>query len=309
MNREHISEFLRFRPSTANPSYEILGVEEVDGYFRKLIKYTSSFNAEIRAYLLEPKSNPIGWGVLVYHQHSSQWHIGKSEPAGLCGDPYNQFGPALASMGVTVICPDCIGFENRRRVGVGTVENEHTDWQQYYNGMAYRLVMGDYLITEILEDYNLALNILLNHAFVDENNVGAIGHSFGGNTILFHAAVDERLNFACASGSACTVKTKMAQETGLEMSLLIPGFFKEYDMHHLVECVVPRKLLLLSGTEDPYSYDAGEIYKKARHKWIQAGVPENFKHISFNGGHGLDKERFEAIVNWVACNLDIKKKE
>ena len=302
MTGEHISKLLRFRPSITNPSYEVMGIEEADGYYRKLIKYTSSFDAEIRAYLLEPKLDPVGWGVLIYHQHASKWHIGKSEPAGLCGDPFNQFGPALASAGVTVICPDCIGFEDRRRIGEGTVECKDTDWVQYYNGMAYRLIMGDYLITEILADYDLALNILINHEFVDQGNIGALGHSFGGNTILTHAALDTRFKFACASGAACTIKTKMKRETGLEMSLIVPGFFKEFDIDDLVECIAPRKLLLTSGTDDPCSYDAPEIYEKTRYKWVLEGAPDNFKHISFDGGHDMNKERFEEIINWVTSN-------
>ncbi len=303
MTRDRIAELLKFQPSFTSPTIEVIENEETDRFYRKLIKYESAFNDEVLAYLLEPKSAPNGWGVVVYHQHASQWHIGKSEPAGLCGDPYNQFGPALASVGTTVICPDCVGFEDRRRIGKGVVEHKDTDWLQYYNGIAYRLVMGNYLITEILADYDLSLNILINHDFVENDCVGALGHSFGGNTVIFHAALDSRIQLACASGSACTVKTKMERETGLEMSHLIPGFFKEFDIDDLIECIAPRKLLLISGADDQYSLDAEKIYQESKQKWIQANAPDNIKHISFDGGHNLDRERFDVILNWLVSHF------
>jgi len=34
--------------------------------------------------------------------------------------------------------------------------------------------------------------------------LSTLGHSYGGNTVLFHAALDVRPGFACASGAACT---------------------------------------------------------------------------------------------------------
>jgi len=302
MTKHRIAQLLAFNPTYNCPKYELLNIEETEQFYRKLIKYESTVSGEIRAYILEPKSNPNGWGVLICHQHASKWHIGKSEPAGVFGDSFNQFGPALVSEGTTVICPDCVGFEDRRRIGSGTTEHKDTDWLQYYNGMAYRLVMGDYLLTEILADYDLALNILISHELVEQGNVGALGHSFGGNTILFHAALDTRFQFVCASGSACTVRTKQERETGLEFSLLVPGFFKEFDIDSLIENIAPRKLLLTSGKHDPYSYDASEIYDKTKHKWIQSGFSDNFKHISFDGGHELDEERFKIITSWVTSN-------
>ena len=303
MPHKKIAKWLRFEKSDGSPAYEVLDNEETETFIRKLIRYESKSGKEIRAYLLEPKENQNGTGIMVYHQHASRWHLGKSEPAGLAGDPYNQFGPALAAAGNTVICPDCIGFEDRRRIGAGIDECEETDWLQYYNGMAYRLVMGEYLITEILSDGDLALNILINHRNIKSGNVGVLGHSFGGNTVLFHAALDSRIRFACASGAACTVRTKMERETGLEMALLIPGFFKAYDMDDLVECISPRKLFLVSGKDDPYSFDAREIYEKTKIQWIKAVVPDNISHMCFGDGHEMNSEKYTAILNWMNSNI------
>lgn len=70
------------------------------------------------ALLLTPE-RPSGAAVVVHHQHHAQWHLGKSEVAGLDGDRWQAFGPALARRGVTVMAHDAVGFEDRRPGGPG----------------------------------------------------------------------------------------------------------------------------------------------------------------------------------------------
>ena len=291
---QQIKSYLSFHPDIYDPDYDVIDLAKESGYSRKLIQYSSKSNDIIPAYLLEPE-NPNGLAVLIYHQHASQWHLGKSEPAGLAGDPYNHFGPELAKRGYTVLCPDCIGFEDRRRIGSGTVRCHDTDGLQYYNAMTYRIAMGEYLITRILDDYDTALNILINHSFVTNSKLIALGHSFGGNTILFHAALDNRIEHAIVSGSLCTVKTKIENETGLELSLVIPGFYKHFDVDTLLACIAERKVSIISGKNDPYSRDAKEVYDSKRHLWRDKN---NMRIFEFEGGHNLDQERFDLILSF-----------
>jgi predicted dienelactone hydrolase len=49
---------------------------------------------------------------------------------------------------------------------------------------------------------------------VAAGRVGVLGHSFGGNTVLFRAAVDDRVAFAVTSGAAGTYRDKLANEIG-----------------------------------------------------------------------------------------------
>ena len=76
---------------------------------------------------------------MVFHQHNGAFHLGKSEVAGLVGDPFQAFGPALARRGIAVLAPDAVSFEDRRASGSGTDPHER-DWLQHYNAMAYRLI-------------------------------------------------------------------------------------------------------------------------------------------------------------------------
>ncbi|GAG89685.1 unnamed protein product, partial [marine sediment metagenome] len=51
--------------------------------------------------------------ICVWHQHNGQYDLGKSEPAGLEGDPQHHTGAALARLGYVVLSIDAIGFEER----------------------------------------------------------------------------------------------------------------------------------------------------------------------------------------------------
>ena len=66
--------------------------------------------------------------------------------------------------------------------------------------MCYRILSGDYLIKKILEDTMTGISLLSEFPGVDKNRIGTLGHSMGGNTVQFLAAMDERISFACASG-------------------------------------------------------------------------------------------------------------
>ena len=120
--------------------------------------------------------------------------------------------------------------------------------------------------------------------------------------MLFLTALDERISFACASGSACTYEYCMKHGTGIELASVIPNFHGKYDIDDLVKLTAPRKLLLVSSNEDKYSMDAPEIVKKAVGRYEDLGVPENLEHKRYPGGHALTEERFGDIIDWVVRN-------
>jgi dienelactone hydrolase len=293
--RSRLTELLGFTVPCA-PNVVVAGERERDGYLEQAVTYTGH-EGEVPALLLVPE-RPCGAGVVVLHQHNSQWHLGKSEVAGLAGDPLQAFGPALARAGILVLAPDGVGFEDRRHSGPGTDERED-DRLQYFNEMSYRLVSGGLLATTVLGDGASGLSALIADERVDSSRVGVLGHSHGGNVTTMLAALDERVMFACASSSACSYTQRMLDRTGIEFAHLIPGMLKLADIGQLVELIAPRPLLLLSATEDRYSADTPQIVKVAAHAYREAGAPQALEHHRAQGGHALTKERFDTIIDWV----------
>jgi dienelactone hydrolase len=292
--RARLAGLVRFDPPAAAGDVETLGERPSVGYAERRIRYPGHGGDPVPALLLLPDGAGPFPGVVAHHQHHSQFHLGKSEVAGRAGDPLQAFGPALARRGVAVLAPDAIAFEDRRVRARGT-EPGADDGAQHHNEMSYRLVRGELLMTMVLGDAAAALSVLAVDPRVDAARVGALGHSYGGNTTLFHAALDERVRFAAASGAACTYRRRMADRTQIELAQIVPGILALADVDDVVGLIAPRPLLVVSATEDPYSADAGEIERTVGAGW------ERLRHVRHAGGHDLTPERFGLIVDWVAA--------
>jgi dienelactone hydrolase len=304
--REQIASFLGVCTEAHTPALQILSYIEEDGFRRELVQFVCRDGELIRAFLFLPNGNARG-AVLVLHQHNGQWEIGKSEIAGVVGDPLQAFGPILARRGVVVLAPDAVGFESRMRQAHGAgVElapglqrpySTANGWLQFYNQMAHRLVAGDLLMRKLLHDFADALSAL--HVHSNVSRVGVIGHSFGGTAALFLAALDTRISFACTSGAVCSLQNKLASGTGLDMPLIIPGFLQRFDIADVLRCVAPRKVFVVSSDADPYSADATEVVLDAQSAFQHCHCKDHLRHLRVPGPHALDRQRFDAIVEWV----------
>ncbi|PBJ82478.1 hypothetical protein CMZ84_09930 [Lysobacteraceae bacterium NML93-0399] len=262
-----------------------------DGYTRQRIEYRGLEGDTIPAFLFTPTAQPARGGVVVFHQHNGEFHFGKSEIAGLVGSPFQAFGPALARRGLAVLAPDALTFEDRRGK-VSGVEPHDYDWLQHYRAMSYRLLDGDTLMRKGLDDAQRALSVLIDAAALDERRVGIAGHSYGGCTALYHAAVDPRCRFACISGAVCSFETRRREETGITLFEAVPGLAQLIDTHDVLAAIGPRPTLVVSGTEDKYSRDADQVVAKVAGDFIT--------ELRVERGHALDQERFDAIVEWIS---------
>jgi len=299
--RQTISEFLRFRVAEPTATFTTHAIMEEPGYRRLRISYTGDEGDLIPAMLLLPPGDAPSPAVLIHHQHNSQRYLGKSEVCGLLGDPLQAFGPALVRRGIAVLAPDSICFEDRRRGQTGIEPDEETDVAQHYDELCYRLVRGDTLMRKVLDDSARGISILRAHPLIDPARIGIMGHSYGGNTVLFHAALDARIAFACASGAACSYRYKMAHQYGIEMAEVIPGFAARFDIADLVRCMAPRRVLIVSATNDAASQDADLIVASAQTAWEALGAAQSLEHARYEGDHAVTQERFDTMVHWLAA--------
>lgn len=273
-----------------SPDFQRGDTQAGDGFVRERIEYRGLEGDPIPAFLFTPKGRDALGGVVVYHQHNGEFHFGKSEVAGDVGDPFQAFAPALARRGVAVLAPDAITFEDRRG-NVRGVEPDYYDWLQHYSAMSYRLLDGDLLMRKCLDDAQRALGVLLQACGLDERLVGVAGHSYGGYTALYHAAVDSRCRFACISGAVCSFGTRRREGTGITLFEAVPGLARGMDTHDILAAIGPRPTMVVSGTGDKYSRDADQVVARVAGDFIT--------ELRVDSGHALDQVRFDAIVEWI----------
>ena len=153
--------------------------EARDGFAIERVTYPALEGEAIPAFLLTPASGEPKGSVVIFHQHNGEFHLGKSEVAGLAGDPLQAWGPELARRGFTVLAPDAVSFEDRRAGASGTTADEG-DWLQHYNALTYRLLDGDTLMRKCLDDAQRAVSVLQSLSGRKRSPIGVAGHSFGG---------------------------------------------------------------------------------------------------------------------------------
>lgn len=272
-------------------------VEWHDRHGRAAVQYRGREGDLIPAWLFLPRdpdaeraAAAMG-GVVVFHQHAGQFHLGKSEVAGDAGETLQAFGPALARRGFAVLAPDALTFEDRRTGTAGT-EPHDGDWLQHYNALAYRLVQGQSLMRKGLDDAQCAFSVLLDQEEVAGRACGVVGHSFGGLVAMYHAAVDGRVAWAVVSGAVSSFAERMERGTGINMFEVEPGLRGVLETADLVAAIGPRPLFVVSGTEDPYAVDADRV--------VEGAQPNgHVTSLRVPGGHALDAGRHDAIVEWV----------
>lgn len=294
--RNEIADVIGIKIATDESTidYTVLESVEEEGYTRQLLEY-DSHGDKVRAFLLLPETLGKNPAILINHQHNREHHLGKSEVCGLAGNTLQAFGPELVKKGFVVLAPDSICFEARRKDP--TVEG--FDFWQHFDEMCYRILKGEYLMKKVLEDAMNGISLLSQLEYVDSRRIGTLGHSYGGNTAMFLAALDERITFSCASGCACTYKNRMLNGVGIEMASVIPGFVQKFDIDDLITCIAPRQLLIVSSDDDKYSKDAPDIVEKVSPAYNNYNALDHLQHKRYQGGHALTEERFRDIIEWV----------
>lgn len=296
-----MSDIIGLSPVEDRIDYNCSSVTDCGTYLRKKIEYEVN-GRMIPAFLLIPKGGASYPAVLVNHQHHSQRNWGKSEVCGIVGDPFQAFGSELARKGFVVIAPDAVCFEERRANTKGTEENHEKDDWNHFLAFCHCILTGETLAKISIEDAMGAISVLNNMDIVDKTKIGCMGHSYGGNTTYFAAAFDKRIRYALSSGSVVSYSHRMDNSTGIEMSSIIPGFLKEFEIADVIKEISPRDFLIVCADDDKYSKDAPQIYEIAKVSFISKDAENNLQIKQYIGGHQLTRERFDYILEWIASH-------
>ena len=235
-----------------------------------------------------------GWAALLaIHQHAGQYDLGKSEPAGVAGDPMYSYGQDLCRRGYVVLCPDLLCFEERRPAKeVPQGRNVLDDAGYERLEFTKRILMGSCLQTKYLHDLSCALDLLTSLPDVNRSRVGVIGHSLGGQQSLWLACYDARVSAAVSSCGFGLLRTLVRDGINHNFAAYVPGILEVCDMDALVADLAPRAFLLTAGETDPLFPVDGvrSVVEQAQRVYVQNGVPERFQAILFPAGHSFPDE-------------------
>lgn len=274
---------------------EVHSVMQADGYRIESLSYLAEPGERVPALLLIPDGVDLvhpAPAIAVWHQHNDQWDIGKSEPAGLAGDPAHHTGAALAREGYVVLCPDALCFEERTD---GVLPGRR---YEEFEAMRY-LVQGKSLAWKNILDGRRAIDLLTSRPEVVTERIGCYGHSMGSTLTWLVGPFEERLQ--CLVGNCCLPTYEAIQRHRLTHghTNFVPGWQQFGDTPDIAGMIAPRPLHLNFGDRDSGSPIDGvrpgvETIARA---YGAAGHAENFTVFIEEGvGHALTDAMWQCVV-------------
>lgn len=260
-----------------------------DGYRIESVFYEAEPGDRIPALLLIPDgvgaASPAP-AVAVWHQHNGQWHLGKTEPAGLAGDPMHHTGVALVREGYVVLCPDALCFEERQSPHLQGGAYERFEFLRY-------VVDGKSMAWKNILDMRRAIDYLGSRPEVQKDRIGCYGHSMGSTHTWLVGPWEPRLK--CLVGNCCLPTYAAIHRTHLLHCFpnYIPGLFRYGDTPDIAALIAPRALHLNFGEKDGGSpiEEVRQGVKTIARSYQQSGEPEKFSYwIEEGAGHLLSEE-------------------
>ena len=273
-----------------------------EGYRIESVSYQAEPRERIPALLLIPdgvSAQSPAAAVAVWHQHAGKFHRGKSEPAGLLGDPMHHTGAALAREGYVVLCPDALGFEERQDGRLTGGYFERFTYLRY-------LVEGRSLAWKNILDMRRAVDYLCSRPEVRSGRIGCYGHSMGSTFSWLVGPFEKRLQ--CLVGNCCFPTYEAIHRHHLihGPGLFIPGLGRYGDTPDIAALIAPRRLHLNLGEEDvssPIAEARAGIDRIARAYRLR-GAGENFTaFIQAGAGHVLSAAMWEQVETCLAHTL------
>lgn len=262
------------------------------GYRIESLEYEVEPGDRVPAMLLIPDgvtaSKPAP-GIAIWHQHAGQWHLGKSEPAGLAGDEMHHTGAALAKLGYVVLCPDALCFEERQDKDLKGGNYERFEFLRLTVG-------GTCMAWKNILDMRRAIDYLSSRPEVQADRLGCYGHSMGSTHTWLVGPFEPRLKVLV--GNCCLPTYAAIHRVKLLHCFpnFIPGLFQYGDTPDICGLIAPRALHLNFGEKDRGSpiEEVREGMKTIAKAYEAQHAEENFSYfIEPDTGHVLSPAMWE----------------
>ena len=232
------------------PSQEKIRVSQIDSfdkgkYTQNRIKIHTSPITRFPAYLLIPKNvKPPVPAVIAMHQHGGFYELGKDETAGNKGNPDLFYGKELAERGYIVLITDAPLFGER-------FDNTDKNSPEVVEDLVSQalFVLNSPPLGIIVQEDLTSLRCLSNLEFVDKENIGCIGHSFGGTRCNYLAGLDDRIKATVMINSVSYfVSDRIIPRTWFS---ILPGLGEFTGKRGLLSLIAPRAMMIVYTENDP----------------------------------------------------------
>ncbi|MBP87573.1 MAG: hypothetical protein CMJ64_12750 [Planctomycetaceae bacterium] len=299
-------ELLRDQYKPERPPLDLKVLEEVvvDGvYRRKLISYAVGADERAHAYLGIPMEL-AGPAPAIVALHGTFKH-GKQRVAGLIDNPDKAYLDHLCRRGYVVIAPE--HFVSGHRIPAEG---------PYETGQFYRKHPQWTAVGKFTYEHSIAIDVLQTLEEVDNERIGALGHSLGGHGTFFLAAYDDRIKAsACNCGASFFRHNSRVEAWSRDRWYvyfkpiregLLQGEMPPIDFHEIISLIAPRAFLDLSGLNDgpgPTQRQRPLMLMKIMDVYELEGAAENVGFYVHGRGHSVAHESRQLIYGFMDTHL------
>ena len=289
-------------PEPPSLDAELREVIPGNGFRIESVTYRAEPEDRVPALLLVPDGVDEGRpaaAVAVWHQHADQWELGKSEPAGLAGDPAHWIGPELARRGYVVLCPDALCFEERQNPHLKGGAFERFEFLRY-------VVAGKCMAWKNILDMRRAVDFLVSRPEVAGDRIGCYGHSMGSTHTWLVGPWEPRLR--CLVGNCCLPTYEAIERMHLLHCFpnFVPGLRAIGDTPDVAALIAPRPLMLNFGEQDEGSpiREARRGIERIARAYEELGAAEMFDgYVEDGAGHVFSDTMRRRVLAWFDRHL------
>jgi len=289
---------------------EVLAEWREDGLIKQRVILDVEEGLSAVAYLFRPQEHtkPLP-AILCCHGHGP---YGKESVMGLRGSAAERakilelnydYGLKMAQAGFVTIAIDWRGFGERDDTRQPRCQDVNRGRDPCNVHFLRAAMLGQTVLGMNVHDGMCTLDYLCQQDFVDQQNIGAMGLSFGGTMATWMSICDSRLKAAdiiCYSDRFADFGMKNVNLCG---SQITPGVFALADVPDLQGLTAPRPLLVEIGLHDDCFHvdPALSCCREVQKIYAAAGISELLELDLFEGGHRWGGNKSVAFFKkWLA---------
>ncbi len=329
--RAKVFELFHYEPATVDPGAKVVERWEEDDYVQERVEFNTAPGLRIPAYVLVPKgfSGPRP-GIVDLHSHGGMFVFGKEKVMPMPGGDHpaiteyreRNYGGrstslALCRRGYVVISIDAFYFGERRTIFddmAGGVPAEREDYSvEDVRRLNRRSGQGEETLVKSLFWAGLTwqglvhwddirtVDYLASRPDVDEERIGCVGISMGGDRTDYLAGLDERIRCAVSVGWMSTLRPMIQAHVDKHSFVhFLPGMARYLDLPDLIGCMTPKPLMVQYCTDDPlYPLDGmKESAAKLAGIYKKAGAPDRLRTPFYQLRHIFSIEMQEEAFAW-----------
>ena len=297
---------LRDSHKPQRPALDLVVHSEVvvdNTYTRQLISYAVESDERAHAFLGIPLDiHGPAPAIVALHGTYAQ---GARRAAGLEDNPDKAYLDHLCRRGYVVIAPE--HFVSGHRIpeagafDTTAFHEKHPEWTA---------------VGKFTYEHSIAIDVLQSLDIVDDDRIGALGHSLGGHGTMFLAAYDERVKAAAGNCAAAFFRHNPGVEHWSRnhwyvyfkhiRSDLMQKRMPPIDFHEIMALVAPRAYLDVSAVNDghpPTQKQRVLMLMKVMDVYALQDASEHFAFFVHGRGHAVPHESRQLIYAWMDTHL------